>query len=295
MTRPPTRARRETAEAPRGIGGVPPYPLPGPITAFRVLGHGFEVTLDPARKEQLIGRDGPPNSDIKLPLPSISRVHAMLSRPREGVLEVTDQGSRNGIGFADRWSRCYVRCEVLGLNIGDRFKLGSVPLLALDDQTHKLAKPLTEHFGPGAHEEVDHALEAIANSHMLNFYGQRGDQVVELARTLHEHSMRKDYPFTQVNAVPETEAAITELCTQAGCGTIFLDLTKPFHVPPQFARNLVSDYFHLWPITVTSAPDEIYTRFRGVFSGATRAGFALCSLGFPAQALRLNVGSATFT
>jgi len=294
MTRPPTRRRRETAEAPRGIGGVPPYPPQGPITALRVLEHGFEVTLDPTRKEQLIGRDGPPYSDIQLPLPSISRVHASLTRP-QSMLEVTDHGSRNGIGYAQRGSRGYVRCKSLGVNVGDRFKLGSVCMLALDERTHQLAKPLAEYFGPGAHEEVDRALEAIANSHMLNFYGQRAEQVVELARTLHEHSMRKDYPFTRVDAVPKTEAGITELCTRAGCGTMFLDLTKPFRVPSQFAQNLVSDYFHLWPITVTSAHDEIYKRFRGAFSGGTRPGFALCMLGFAGQARRLNLGSATFT
>ena len=130
---------------------------------------------------------------------------------------------------------------------------------------------------------------------MINFYGQHGDQVIELARTLHEYSMRKDYPFTRIDAVPETEAAVTELCTRAGCGTIFLDFTSPLRLPLPFAQNLLSEHFHLRTIAVSPRPDELYSRFRGAFSKGTRSGFDMCELGFPRAVRHLNVESATFT
>ncbi len=53
MPRPPRRERRETAEAPRGIGGFSPHPARGPITALRVLGHGYEIPVDAARAKHL--------------------------------------------------------------------------------------------------------------------------------------------------------------------------------------------------------------------------------------------------
>jgi hypothetical protein len=60
----------------------------------------------------------------------------------------------------------------------------------------------------------------------------------------------------QVNAVPTSDAAIEALCVEAGCGTIFLDLTKPFELPPSFIRHLFSDHFHLWTIAVASTVEH---------------------------------------
>ena len=95
MTEPPRRRRRETEESPRGIGGLPPFPPHGPITALRVLGRGFEVALDANHHELRIGREGPPAADVQLPSLSISRVHARLTR-EFNALEVTDLGSKTG-------------------------------------------------------------------------------------------------------------------------------------------------------------------------------------------------------
>jgi hypothetical protein len=130
---------------------------------------------------------------------------------------------------------------------------------------------------------------------MIVLHGTRGDEALGLARTLHDHSIRKDYPFTKVDAVPEPEAAIAELCTQAGCGTIFLDLTRPFSIPLQFARNLLSSHFHLWTIAVAPTPDDIFKHFGGAFSEPTRAGFDLCTLGFPRRGWHLNMGPPSFS
>jgi hypothetical protein len=52
MTEPPTRRRRETADAVFGVGGLAPHPARGPVTALRVLGAGFEIAADPSRAQQ---------------------------------------------------------------------------------------------------------------------------------------------------------------------------------------------------------------------------------------------------
>jgi len=294
MTTPRTRERRDTPEAPKGIRGAPPFSPGGPVTALRVLGHGFEVTLDADRPALRIGRDPPPVADVQLPLTSISRVHALLTR-NGSAIEVTDQGSKNGIGYQSCWGASdYVRCESFRVSAGDRFSLSSVRLQALDEPTHQLVKPLTTHFGQGAHDEVDRALEAVARSHMIVLYGSRANAVLELARTLHAHSIRKNYPFTTVEAVPQSVPAIEELCTRAACGTIFLDLTKPFSIPLQFARNLLSSDFHLWTIAIAPTPDEIFTRLGRAFSEPQRVGLAVCTLGFPRYGWHLNMGPASF-
>jgi hypothetical protein len=196
MPEPPRRRRRETAEAPVGVGGLSPHPARGPITALRVLGRGFEIAIDPSRTEQLPG------------------------------------------------------------TVGDRLTVEGMTALALDEPTHQLVQPLTAYCGIGAHDDVDSALAAILWRHPIVLHGSRSEDVIELARTIHEHSIRKGFPFRQVNAVPTSDAAIEALCTEAGCGTIFLDLTKPRELPRTFIRHLFSDHFHLWTIAVASAVEH---------------------------------------
>ena len=232
-----------------------------------------------------------------MPLLSISSVHALLMRKRD-ALEVTDLGSKNGIAhpasFLSQARQAYVRCERLLVQVGDRFALGSVPLLALDAQTHQLIEPLAAYCGAGAHHDVDGALEAILRSHMIILHGSRSDVVLELARTLHAHSIRKGFPFTPINAVPESETAIEELCTQAGCGTIFLDLTRPIKLPLVFARNLFSDHFHLWTIVVARVTVDAIRCFGEAWSEPKRLGFSVCELGFPSTGWHWSMRDGTF-
>jgi hypothetical protein len=211
----PRRQRRETAEAPVGIGGLSPHPARGPITALRVFGRGFEIAVDAGRAERLPG------------------------------------------------------------TVGDRFTVKGMAALALDEPTHQLIQPLTAYCGIGAHSDVDSALAAILWKRPIILHGSRSEEVIELARSIHEHSIRKGFPFVQVNTVPTSDAAIEALCTEAGCGTIFLDLTKPFKLPRTFLRHLFSDHFHLWTIAVARAAEDARRCFGpGVdFS-------PLCTLGF---------------
>jgi hypothetical protein len=262
---------------------LPPFPSHGPLTALRVLGRGFEVALDSNRTELRLGREGPPMADVRLPLPSISSVHALLTR-RSDALEITDLRSKHGLAypapFLSHARQAYVRCERLLVEVGDRFALGRVPLLALDEQTHHLVEPLTAYCGAGAHGDVDAALESILRSHMIILHGTCSDGVLELARTLHAHSIRRGFPFTPINAVPESEAAIEELCMHAGCGTIFLDLTAPFKLPLVFARNLFADRFHLWTIVVTRVVADAIRCFGEAWYEPKRQGFSACAFGF---------------
>jgi hypothetical protein len=237
-------------------------------------------------------------ADVRLPLPSISRVHALLARRLDG-LEVTDLGSKNGVAqpapFLSRARQAYVRSERLLVHVGDRFALGNVPLLALDEPTYQLVQPLTACCGAGAHNAVDGALESILRSHMIILHGSRSDDVLELARMLHDRSIRKDFPFTPINAVPDSSAEIEELCTQAGCGTILLDLTEPFMLPLAFARHLFLDRFHLWTIVVARVAADAVSCFGEAWYEPKRQGFSVCELGFPRTGWHRSMSDASFT
>jgi hypothetical protein len=228
MPRPPRRLRRETAEVPRGIGGFSPHPARGPITALRVLGHGYEIPVDAARAKHL---------------------------PHIG---------------------------------GDRFTFHGMTLLALDEPTRQLIQPLTAYCG--AHDEVDSALVAVLWKRPIILHGSRSEDVLELARTIHEHSIRKGFPFTQVDTVPKSDAAIEALCTQAGCGTILLDLTKPLKLPRTFIRHLFSDYFHLWTIMVTPVGENVRRCF-----GPGMDFVPICKLGFSRTVSHRSMDDITCT
>jgi hypothetical protein len=230
MPEPPSRQRRETAEAPVGIGGLSPHPARGPITALRVLGRGFEIAVDPGRAERLPG------------------------------------------------------------TVGDRLTVKGKVVLALDEPTHQLIQPLTAYCGIGAHDDVDSALAAILWKRPIILHGSRREDVLKLARTIHEHSIRKGFPFTLVNTVPTSDTAIEALCTEAGCGTIFLDLTTPFELPRPFVRHLFSDHFHLWTIAVAQATADVRRCF-----GAGMDLFPFCTLGFHRVAWHSAMHDVTFT
>jgi len=149
-------------------------------------------------------------------------------------------------------------------------------VLALDEPTHQLIQPLMAYCGIGAHNDVDSALAAILWKRPIIFHGSRMEDVLELARTIHEHSIRQGFPFTQVNTVPRSDTAIEALCAEAGCGTIFLDLTKPLELPRTFIRSLFSDHFHLWAIAVAQEAEAALRCF-----GPGTNLFPFCMLGFP--------------
>ena len=211
----PRRQRRETAEAPVGIGGLSPHPARGPIRALRVLGRGIEIAVDPDHAERI-----------------------------KGVA-------------------------------GDRLMVNGMTVLALDEPTRQLVEPLTAYCGINAHRDVDAALAAVLWKRPIVLRGSCCDEVVELARTIHDCSIRRGFPFTQVNTVPSSEVAIEALCTEAGCGTVLLDLTQSCELPAIFLRHLFSDHFHLWTFAVVQAAEDVWRCF-----GPGSDLIPFCPLGF---------------
>lgn len=104
--------------------------------------------------------------------------------------------------------------------------------------------------------------------------GARSEDVIELARTIHEHTIRKGFPFTPVNTVPTSDAAIEALCTQGGCGTLFIDFTTPVELPPTLVDHLFpdrdKDHYHLATIFVASTAEDVRQYF----------GPVICTIGF---------------
>ena len=182
------------------------------------------------------------------------------------------------------------RAERLGRAVGERLTVRGEPALALDEPTRQLVEPLTAYCGLGANSDVDAALEAVLWRRPIILHGARAEDVVELARTIHEHSIRKGFPFIQVSSVPMTDAAIEALCVQAGCGTIFLDLTKPVELPETFLRHLFSDHFHLWTLAVASTIEDARRCF-----GPGMNFFPLCMLGFRRTSWHMSMTGVTFT
>jgi len=182
------------------------------------------------------------------------------------------------------------RAERLGRIAGERLTVRGEPALALDEPTRQLVEPLTAYCGLGALGDVDAALEAVLWRRPIILHGERAEDVIELARTIHEHSIRKDFPFTEVSSVPTTDAAIEALCTQAGCGTIFLDLTQPIELSEPFLRRLFSDHFHLWTLAVASSVEDARRAF-----GPGMTFYPLCMLGFRRTSWLRSMKGVTFT
>jgi hypothetical protein len=252
----------------------------GPVTALRVLGHGFE--LDLGQDEVLrIGRLAPPENDIKLPMVTVSRRHAIITRSGSDLV-VTDLGSKNGI--SQRHHRCTsrVRCDSIRVRAGDRFSLGSVDLLALDDVTQSIIKLLERFFGPRGVDEVDHALDAILCGHVMVVHGE-SEGLLCLARMLHAHSSRRGHSFTHITRAPESDEAIAQLCASAACGVVYLDVTRPFAISPRLASELLSRERSIWTIVGTTAgiPDDILLTFGRASEQAQCDSLAICPLGFP--------------
>jgi len=279
--------RRESRETPAVMSDASPHPRPGAITALRVLGQGFAVTL-PDRVDCTIGRARPPATDVQLTFPSISRVHALATQKPNGLF-LSDMGSRNGLSSADPWDRgAYRRCMHTLVHVGGRFALGDVELLALDAATEQLTAPFMAYCGDDECEDVDRALEGAARGHIVVLDGARDADLSALARAMHDHSVRRDFPFTVVETIPSSPEGVERLCAAAGSGTIYLDLRGRQAVPKQLARYLFAPDCHLRPILVAQSPQEVIERFGTAFEDRPRER-QVCTVGFRRGAGRHDV------
>jgi hypothetical protein len=185
------------------------------------------------------------------------------------------------------------------VTVGASFQFDGQMVLAIDELTRQLIEPLTAYCGLGALDDVDSALAAVLwpwpfPKRPIILHGARSEEVVELARTIHEHTTRRDFPFTQVNTVPTSDVAIEALCTQGGCGTLFLDLTTPVELPPLLLRHLFADQdhdrYHLGTIAVTSVAEDARRCL-----GPGMEFYPLCTIGFRRAPWHSAMRNVTFT
>jgi hypothetical protein len=173
---------------------------------------------------------------------------------------------------------------------GEILTVKGMRVLPLDELTHQLVQPLTEYCGVGAHDEVDNALAAILWKRPLILHDARTEDAIKLARSIHEHSIRKDFPFTHVTTIPRSDDAIEALFTEAGCGTIFLDLMQLPELPRTFTHHLFSEHFHLWSIAVVPTAKDAGRCF-----GPGMELLPICPLAYRGTSWHKTMKDVTFT
>jgi hypothetical protein len=174
-------------------------------------------------------------------------------------LEIEDLSSKNGTahlgGFDDE-----LRVRHLIVNVADRFRIGSVWLLALDEQTAALGEDLAA-LDAGSHDEIDRALRAAVRGDGITLYAESVDAVASTVGVLHTRSRRRDFPLTFLDKRAVVDADPYQLCAALGFGTVVLDLTNPYTLPGQFATNLLSGRFHVWPLVVARTWEDVWRAF----------------------------------
>jgi hypothetical protein len=182
--------------------------------------------------------------------------------------------------------------------VGDQLTYKGQRVLAIDEPTRQLIEPLTVYAGLGAHDEVDAVLTAMVwlrPKRPIILHGARSEAVRELARTIHDHSIRRGFPFTPVPVVPTSDDAIAALCTDGGCGTLFFDLTTTsVELPEALLRHLFpphhQDHYHLGTIAVASAIEDVRRCFGDAMGLYTR-----CTIGFRRTPWHSAMRNVTFT
>lgn len=261
MTDRPRRARRQTAECPKGVGGVSPFPLPGCITALRVLHTGREIELDRDTREFAIGADGRLFHDRSL---LRSMPYAVITRHRDDIVVES-----RGLSLGKQWSleslpskAEYQTADRLIGYVGHAFSIGAFEVLPLDDELRRVSRLVGLYCKRDAHAAVSDALFAVRYHHVLGLQTGLGFAVVDLARQLHAETARRDYKFARLDCGRSfgPPSAIDDWCNSIGCGTVFVDLAVHAcrMLPKRMIQNLLSHHYHLWPIIAMPTPAVLY-------------------------------------
>jgi len=222
----------ETERAPE------PPAIHGQRVAIRV--HGSDQRFELGVHSLRVGRGS--ECDIVIDDPTVSRVHATLSRVTNGVF-VEDHESRNGTSYLGQ------RIWRMVLAVGAQFKIGEVELssevLAEDDT------PLYEHteYGPLVGESIEMRrlfgllarLEGSLTPVLLQGESGSGKEVV--ARAIHDHSSVASGPWATLNCGLPREIIASEIpgaFESAKGGTLFLDeiADLPGELQPVLLRAL---------------------------------------------------------
>ncbi|MEO7733286.1 MAG: hypothetical protein ABIY55_20145, partial [Kofleriaceae bacterium] len=247
---------------------------------------GVEVPLEPEQQSMSVGGQGSP-ATVQLPSSAVADDHATFTRVGSSLLVTS---TRPGCEIARAASRGnwqeFVRGARFFVNGGDRFTVGDVGLLALDALTNRTACALAAHCGRDTHDDVDRALAATTWSRMI--WLRAGREARGLVAALHSRSFRRGYPLVSLNARP-ADSSIDEVCLEAGCGVLVLDLTRPWPVPEALTRNLFAPFLHLWTIVVGPTTAAIRAAFGNAWY-ARPSGVGHEEIGF---GLRGSTGAAS--
>ena len=186
-----------------------------PPVQLRVVGEDVVLPLDRTIDFFWLGS----GLDVHLVLPRqyVSRRHASLRRMR-GQLDLSNQ-SANGTRIEGQ----SITDKIVGAS--DRFEVGAVTLMILDEPMVQLRAFLERTIGFNAHVEVDRALLlAMRQMHApLILTGPRGAESEQLAAAIHRATPRRAQPFVVVNALATRDELAVAMLNAEG-GTVFVDV-----------------------------------------------------------------------
>lgn len=220
------------------------------VTALQIVGTGLpELVLLSGKRIINLGSEDHPDihlrvssriakGDMQAP-ESVSRFHLQIQR-KGSLLWLVDKNSTNGTFIKDRRER------EGGISAGERFRVGNVTLLAMDDQMRLLRPVLRWVLGFDAHAYVDEMLEVITAGDPLLLVGPAGCEQRYLAEQIHGTSARRMFGFSAISPVPERDR-VGDL-PAAARGTAYLDLAEHPRLPAWFVAHLFSDTYRARPI-----------------------------------------------
>jgi hypothetical protein len=204
---------------------------PGPLVGLRVVGAEVELALSPGSRAFTLGASSA--CDLVIPRAvsqKVSGLHATLGRLADGRVVVADQQSKNG---------CFPavgapRTAAFEITAGQRFVIGDVELLAVDEHLQALRRPAAWTLGLTAPAAVDAALEVIAHGLPLALVGPSGTDALGLARQIHATSAHRQHfclELVQAGTVPALDHAVG--------GTVIVDLDRVGRVSKRLVEALL--------------------------------------------------------
>lgn len=204
----------------------------GPVMALALVEQGGTFDLANLPNPFAVGRtardDERPRADVQLSSAQVSLIHAEIER-RGDRLWCHDKGSTNGTFIHNEREP-----EPFPIRRGLVFRVADVPLIALDQLQLELRTRLAWTIGLDQHARIHHAIAKIADDQPLLIVGPRGHEAEKLARTIHDTSGRRDYPFRSFTKT--LRRGDDALLREAKWGTIYIDLREVGDVMKSFAE-----------------------------------------------------------
>lgn len=265
----PISGPRERSSDPPSIRTAPAeqtglaLPPAGAVTALRIAGSNLpEIALS---LDQLIfnfGSDDHPDIHIRVSSKiasgnpqaqeTVSRVHLQIRR-KGSRLWILDMDSTNGTFIKDRRERDG------DIAAGETFRVGTVTLLAMDDQMRSLRPTLRWVLGFDAHPYVDKMLEVITAGEPLLLVGPAACEQRYLAEQIHCTSARRTFGFAAISA-PLPERDQVGGLAAASHGTAYLDLAEFSRLPAWFVGHLFGDTYRIRPIVASPSVETARLR-----------------------------------